>query len=107
MNRFVSRTANVATWALAAMPIVALAFAAHAQEVRVQYGDLSQPAQAAAFSQRLDAAASTICASYVRPIDGISRLAACKDAVRAEGLAKLDAAQRMQLSQAATARTAS
>ena len=94
MNSFVSRTADAATWFLAAMPMIALAGTVHAQEVKVPYGDLSQPAAATAFAHRVDAAAKTICASYYRPIDGVSRLNACEQAVRDEAMAKLGATQR-------------
>jgi UrcA family protein len=100
MHRFIANTANVATWALAVMPMIALAGAAHAQDIKVQVGDLSQPAAAARFERHLDVAAKAICASYVRPIDGATRAAACKQAVRAEAMDKLSAAQREQLAAA-------
>ena len=101
MNRLISKTANAATWVLAAMPMIALAGAVHAQEIRVRVGDLSQPTAAAAFDQRIDAAATAICQSYYRPIDGLSRMSACKAAVRQEAMDKLASARHVRLSQGA------
>ena len=100
MHRFIAKTANAATWALAVMPMIALAGAAQAQDVRVHVGDLSQPADAARFNRHLDFAANTLCASFVRPIDGARRVAACKEAVREEAMDKLSADQRVQLAAA-------
>jgi UrcA family protein len=107
MNRFVANTANVATWALAVMPMIALAGAAHAQEVRVRVGDLSQPAGAASFARHVETAASAICATYVRPIEAAGRMAACKQAVRDEASAQLSAAQRQQVASASARSLAS
>ena len=106
MNRFVSTAAAiVATWALAAMPLVALARGAHAQGVTIRVGDLSNPAAAAAFDRQVEHAANKLCAD--RAIDGLSRLAACHNAVRAEAMDKLGSAQRTQVSMTAKPATPS
>ncbi|HWA61692.1 MAG TPA: UrcA family protein [Caulobacteraceae bacterium] len=96
MNRYVNSAAMAATWALAAMPILALASAAHAEGVTIRYGDLNQPAQAAAFERRVEAAAHSFCDTRYRPIEA-SQKAACMQAVRDEAQSKLAPAERARM----------
>ena len=65
--------------------------------MRVKVGDLSQPAQAAAFAQRLDAAAHSLCANSPESLIHSGVVLACKQAVREEALAQLTPTQRAAL----------
>jgi UrcA family protein len=94
MNHFVSSTASAATWALVALPFVALAGAVHAQGVTIQYGDLSSPTAAAAFEHKIDKAAFKFCDQR----DGLARIEACRQAIREEAMSQLSPTQRMQVS---------
>jgi UrcA family protein len=96
MNRLIAKISAAAALSLAAMPFIVLADAAHA-DVRIQVGDLSRADQAAAFTQRISAAADTFCAVDVRDLAGASRVAACRQAVQDEAVASLSAEQRAQL----------
>ncbi len=91
----VARTANAAMYALAALPFIALAFAAHAEPATVKISDLnmSQPAQVEQFNQRVDHAVHQVCSSYASPRD-LTMSAACASAVRAEAADKLSQAQQ-------------
>ena len=82
---FTARIAGAATLALAVLPAVALATAAHAEthvptSVRVADLDLATPAGHAAFARRADAAARLYCSREV----ALDLKAGCEAAVRAE-----------------------
>lgn len=81
---------------LATLALSAAAISASAQAVRIQVGDLSSPDAARAFDQRLSAAAERICANRYRMND-LAGMAACKNAVREEGLAQLSPQQQAYL----------
>jgi UrcA family protein len=83
--------------ALAALPILALASGAFAEGVHIQYGDLSRPEQAAAFSQRIDIAAKQICSSIGFSAGQQRQISDCKAEVREEAMAQLNRAQREQM----------
>lgn len=91
----INRTANIAMYALAALPFIALAFAAHAAPATVKVSDLnmSQPAQVEQYNQRVDHAAHQVCSSYAQARD-LNMSAACTSAVRAEAADKLSQAQQ-------------
>jgi len=94
-NRFFIRSRLTAI--VLAASALTLAGAAQAQEQRIAVGDLSQPGQAQLFMHRLDATARQMCDFYANSADRPSRVAACKDAVRAEALDQLPQLQRAQL----------
>jgi UrcA family protein len=81
----------------AMLPILVLANVAQAEELRVKVGDLSQPTQTAAFAQRLDAAARSLCADSADGLIHGDIVMACKQAVREEALAQLTPTQRAAL----------
>jgi UrcA family protein len=81
---------------LATLALSAAAISANAQTVRIRVGDLSSPAAARAFDQRLFAAAERICASRYR-LNDLGGIAACETAVREEGLAQLSPQQQAYL----------
>ena len=89
----IARALMLAT--LAVTPVVALATGAHAEGMRVQVGDLSQPGGPQAFYARLDQATQAFCGG-ISPMD-LSRTHACKVAVREEALAQLSTVQQAQL----------
>jgi UrcA family protein len=74
-----------------------LASAAQAEGLRVKVGDLSSPAQAAAFSQRLDAAAQKLCRAYPEGIHHKALVQDCTQEVRDEAMRQLAPDQRAQL----------
>jgi UrcA family protein len=63
MSKLTTKIAAAATLALAAIPMLALTTAAHAAPVNLKVGDLSTAAGVAAFEQRLDRVAKTMCAA--------------------------------------------
>lgn len=93
MQNFITRSAAVASLAIAALPFIALG-AAHAQTASVQISDLntSRPAQVQEFNNRVDQAADQFCAGYTDPRN-LNGVAACKSGVRAELQEKVAAAQ--------------
>ena len=93
MTNIVAKAATIALYAVAALPIIAVAVA-HAEPVSVKVSDLnmSQPAQVQQFNQRVDTAARRICSNYADPRD-IERNAACNSAVHAEAQDKLSQAR--------------
>lgn len=99
MTNFTARFAGVATLALAALPLAALATAAHAAPVTVRVADLdlNSPHGQAAFEQRVEQAAKSFCKSERRIV---ARLAAadawCVSAVRAEMSEKFAVAAKAQ-----------
>ncbi|MDO8378018.1 UrcA family protein [Phenylobacterium sp.] len=98
MFKLTAKISAVAAIALAALPALALTTAAHAAPMTLQVGDLSTAAGVAAFEQRLDRLATNVCAAR-SPATGtrIVKTQGCIEAVRAEAMDKLSAAQRSQL----------
>lgn len=95
MFKLTNTITGVATLALAALPVLALTTAAHAGPMTVKVGDLSTSAAVAAFEQRLDRAASTLCAGRdARVGTRIVNTGGCHAAVRAEAMDNLTPAQR-------------
>lgn len=97
INDIASRISGAAMLALAALPIGALATAAHA-ETRVAVADINllTPQGVATFNQRADEAGRKYCITE-RSLD---RHAACVAGVKAELTEKLDALRTAQLEQA-------
>jgi UrcA family protein len=90
----VAKTANLAMYALAALPIIALSTArAEPATVKISDLNLSRPAHVAQFNQRLDRATDQICAGYAERRN-LTPAAACASAVRSEAMDKLSQAQR-------------
>jgi UrcA family protein len=87
MTNFTSRFAGVATLALAALPLAALATTAHAAPVTVRIADLDLNSAhgQAAYEQRVERAAIDFCKAEKRPASRL-RVAddSCVAAVRAE-----------------------
>ena len=76
----------------------ALTTAAHAAPVNLKVGDLSTAAGVAAFEQRLDRVAKTMCAA--QRLDVGTRMVktqGCIEAVRAEAMDNLTQSQRSQV----------
>ncbi|MFI4934395.1 MAG: UrcA family protein [Caulobacterales bacterium] len=92
------RTTTVGA-ALSGALMLVMAGSAQAEGIHIQTGDLSQPAAAAAFAHRLDAAASKLCQESYRASD-LSQMAVCKQAVRDEAMDQLSASQRDQYAKA-------
>ena len=92
MLSFITKSAAIASLAIAAIPFVALGSAAHAQTVRISDLDMSRSAQVQVFNGRVERAADQFCS---RTVDAraLDRMAACKAGVRAEMKEKAAAAQ--------------
>ena len=103
MTSFAARFAGLATLALAALPIAALATGAEAAPVAVKVGDLNLNSDAGltAFHQRADWAAKSFCRDATRPGTRLSAARACQAAVKAEIGEKLADARSAQLGRAA------
>lgn len=69
--------------------------AAHAEDLRIRVGDLSQTNGVRAFNQRVEAASRSLCAGY--PLADLARHSACEEAVRREAVAQLTPIQRAEL----------
>lgn len=99
MINYAARLAGAATLALAALPIAALATAAHAAPVTIRVNDLdlNSAAGQAAFEQRAEQAAATFCKARMRSGSFI-RVAdeACISGVKAEVREKFEVAQAVQ-----------
>jgi UrcA family protein len=104
MTNAASRIAGLATLALAALPIAALATGAHAAPVAVKVGDLNLNSAEglATFHRRAEAAATTYCRANQSGGVRINEVKACKTGVRAEMADKLAIAQQAQLGAGAT-----
>ena len=89
MFKISNTVAGVATLALAALPMFAMATSAYAAPVTVQVADLNlaSPQDAREFDRRVDIAANDFCADTI----GLSARAACKAGVRDEVSEKLEA----------------
>jgi UrcA family protein len=83
---------NVRIIAIAAA-FAASGFAAHADGLKVPVGDLTQPSQAQAFNQRLNASAHEFCTDRYGSA-ALDELATCESAVRKEAVAQLTPAQQ-------------
>jgi UrcA family protein len=92
-NALLSKTANLSLLALAALPMISLGFA-HAEPASIKISDLdtSRPADMRTFEGRVDHASNVVC---VRAPDSrdLGRIAACRQAVRAEAMDKLSKSQ--------------
>jgi UrcA family protein len=97
MSSFITKTANIALYAVAALPFIALGVA-RAEPATVKISDLnmSQPAHVAQFNGRLDRATDKVCADYAAPRN-LTPAAACASAVRSEAMDKLNQAQRQNV----------
>lgn len=98
MNRSARSAIKLVAVAAAALPLMAFACGAQAQDggVRVSVGDLSRADQAAAFAHRLDVAAKELCWRYPESLQRKAIVAACKDEVRDEAMRQLTPSQRVQ-----------
>jgi len=93
MFDLITKSAAVASLAIAALPFIALG-SAHAQTATVRISDLnmSRPSQVQVFNGRVERAADRFCASHADPRN-LNSVAACKAGVRAELQEKAAAAQ--------------
>lgn len=83
--------------AAALVSVAVFAGAAQAEGLRVKVGDLSSPAQAAAFSHSLDVAAQKLCRAYPEGIHHKALVQDCTQEVRDEAMRQLAPDQRAQL----------
>jgi len=98
MSKLTSKIASAATLALAAIPMLALTTAAHAAPMTLKVGDLSSAAGVAAFEQRLDKVANTLCAAQRQGVGTrMVNTDGCVEAVRAEAMDNLSQSQRSQV----------
>ncbi|ENZ83179.1 MULTISPECIES: UrcA family protein [Caulobacter] len=109
MRKFVTRIATVASLTLAAVPALGLTQAASAAPrepvARVAFGDLnlSQPAQAAIFKARVDAAGEKLCRERINAGLTSLPLRGCMGEVHREVDRQLSDNQRQALTVAARA----
>jgi UrcA family protein len=108
MRKLMTSLAAVATVTLAAVPALGLLQAAHAEDrtatVSLVGLNLSNPAHAAEFAARVDAAAEQVCGAKARNNpDGDFTMAGCKVAARKQVALQLSSAQRQGLRMAARA----
>lgn len=98
MFKLTHTVSGIASLALAAVPMLALTTAAHAAPMRVTVGDLSTAAGVAAFEQRIDKVAGHVCEAQAQGVGTrMVNTSGCREAVRAEAIDKLSAAQRSQI----------
>ena len=98
MSKLTTKIAAAASLALAAIPMLALTTAAHAAPMSLKVGDLTSAAGVAAFEQRLDKVAKTLCAAQRQDVGTrMVKTEGCVEAVRAEALDSLTQAQRSQV----------
>ena len=98
MSKLSPKFAAAATLALAAIPMLALSTAAHAAPMNLKVGDLSTAAGVAAFEQRLDKVAKTLCdAQRLGVGTRMVKTEGCIEAVRAEAMDSLTQSQRSQV----------
>jgi UrcA family protein len=108
MRKFMTTFTAVATVTLAAVPALGLLQAAHAAEPTATVSlvglNLANPAHAAEFNARVDAAANRVCRSIVRTNPtGDFTIAGCKVAAHKQAAAQLSKTQRQGLQMAARA----
>lgn len=109
MRKFIMSVTTVASLSLAAIPVLGLTQAANAAEptARIAYGDLNlaDPAQAAVFKARVEAAATKLCYAKMNSGDLAMPLRACvADGLR-QAEHQLPEAKRQALAHAANAPT--
>ena len=111
MRKFFTSLTTVATLTLAAIPALGLLQAAHAAErpqttatISLVGLNLNNPAHAAEFSDRVDAAADRICRNMAGQAPGNDfTVAGCKFAARRQAVAQLSSHQRQSFEMAAHA----
>jgi len=107
MRKFMTSLTTVATLTLAAVPALGLVQAAHAEPtatVSLVGLNLNNPAHAAEFAARLDAASEKLCHDMARTNpSGAFTMAGCKVAVRQQAASQLSKIQRHSLQTAARA----
>jgi UrcA family protein len=107
MRKFMTSLAAAATVTLAAVPALGLLQAAHAEDratVSLVGLNLSNPAHAAEFAIRVDAAADRVCGDMARTNpSGDFTIAGCKVAARKQVASQLSTTQRQGLRMAARA----
>ncbi len=106
MSKILTVASTIGALVMAATPLLAIGSFAHAAEPNVRPIDislsgldLSQPKDAGVFNRRVDAAATAFCGRGA--FDGLSRLSACRQAVRDEAVEKLSSVQQRELRLAA------
>ncbi|KQY28789.1 hypothetical protein ASD21_03020 [Caulobacter sp. Root1455] len=102
MRKFMTRLTAAATVALAAVPALGLLQNAHAAEPTATISlvglNLSNPAQAAEFAARVEAAGEQVCSAKARTNPGTDfTMAGCKVAVREQAARQLSKSQRQGL----------
>jgi UrcA family protein len=112
MRKFMTTLTAVATVTLAAVPALGLLQAAHAAEPSVTISlvglNLSNPAHAAEYADRVDAAADRVCRERARTNPGGDfTIAGCKFAAHRQADAQLSQTQRQGLQTAARATSVS
>src|ERR1700734_2887464 len=96
MGKLINVMTTIATIAMAAVPLSAVVTVAHAAEVRIQVADLdlSNPADAARFQERVGHAANRLCYGGGQ---SLSYQSVCREAVRRDAVAGLGESQRENL----------
>ena len=98
MSKLITKITAAAALALAAIPMLALTTAAHAAPMSLKVGDLSTAAGVAAFEQRLDRVAKTLCDAERLGVGArMVKTEGCIEAVRAEAMDSLTQSQRSQV----------
>jgi len=108
MRKFMTSLTTVATLTLAAVPALGLLQNAHAASPTATVSlvglNLSNPAHAAEFTGRIDAAADSVCRDLARGNPGGDfTIAGCKASVRKQAASQLSKIQREGLQTAARA----
>ena len=91
MNALLTKITDVSLMAVVALPIIALGFAHAAEPVSIKVSDLnlSRPADVRTLDARIDHAAGKVCVDA----RDLSRLAACREAVRSEAKDQVSTSQ--------------
>jgi UrcA family protein len=108
MRKFLTRLTTAATLSLAVVPALGLLAPANAAEPAATISlvglNLSNPAHAAEFEARVDAAGDRVCRDLAHGNPGGNfTIAGCKQAVRKQAASQLSATQRHGLQMAARA----
>ncbi len=108
MNKVLNTLSAIGAMVMAATPLIAVGGIAHAAEtgprpahILVADLNLGQPADAATFRHRVDAAAGTFCTT--RGQMGLNAVSVCRQAVREEAVEALGDQQRQDLRAASAA----
>ena len=112
MRKFLTRLTTAATLSLAVVPALGLLAPANAAEPAATISlvglNLSNPAHAAEFETRVDAAGDRVCRDLAHGNPGGNfTIAGCKQAVRKQAASQLSATQRQGLQMAARATSVS